>query len=626
VRTYNFPDIPVAAGILKMTIMTDAPGGSSGVNASMSFLFGTPAEFDNITIGIPGVGDFYFEFHETLIESYYFNSDITLAALVSAVDGVDAEAVDGVITITAEEPGAAGNNITVTGVWNTSLYPGHLFGGADPTPEVQDMEGDWVLSVGRRDEAIEEQTLGGFMQLQDVTVEVVDNNHLFRDEIFNRDLVTAAQAKLIIEQNGIDHEFLYGDIDLGSVHYRLYHAEDAVDAEGDETSCSFTVYSFLKRLERLLPSDLKPYLETKKVFGKYIYSNAGVTFYQGNFVKLTDVFDAFVSLLGLPFDPVEFTCVQRFQNRTGSDIGLGPAFPTAAWHTFDKLWILFDLTGAEDETISADWFKENPASGLGLMALRDCKAVIEQLAALFLMYPLLTYDPATDKLKLKLIQRTQGGAATPGPTQEQVQEEFRGYDAIRVQVTPNGTGSVNRYRDIYPGHLSDAHFDLVEQRFDMFCQLRLAGTDGVQTWGTWNNVVVRSTVSGYTYVVSPIQAVKDEDGTIYTGRYTNFLLKKFIEFWGKPRRLFRRRVIGTDFTNLRLAKLVKVGQDWYTATKLVRDIVADLAEVELLQYPLPGFVPEFPPGGDASPDTLVPLVNYDGVQLQNARGELLYAG
>jgi len=601
-----------------MTIITDAA--SNATKATGIIVFGTPIDLDFVAIG--GIA---FTYRDVAGGYNEFHTIAELTALINALANVDATDDGSIVTITAATAGEAGNDITIIGDWNTSLYPGHLVGGSD-AQLVTDLTGDWLLSTGKRDEAIDEQTLGGFMQLQDVTLEIHDRNHLFRDEIFNRDITTKAQAVLVIKQNGTDEEFLYGDVDLDTVQYPLYYAEDAVHAEGDETSCKFTVYSFLKRLETHAPSDLRPYLDSRKVFGRYIYSNAGVTYYKGNFVKLTDAFDAFVSLLGVSFDPVAFTCVQRFKNWNSSDIGLGPAFPTQTWHTFDELWILYDLTGASDETISGDWFKDNPASGLGLMNLRDCKAIIEQLCMMFFMYPLLVYYPTAGKFQLKLVQRTQSSAVTLGPTTEQVETVFRGYDGIRVTVSQNGTGITNNYRDIYPANLSDTNFDVVEQKLDLYCQIRLAGNDGIQTFSTWNNLVVRSTVGGYTDVVAPIRAVKDEDGTEYTGRYTKFLLARFVQLWGKSTRMFKRTVIGTDFVNLRLGKVSQIGLDWYTISKLTRDVVTDLAEVELIQYPLPGFVPEFESGGTLNRPSENTIVNYSGVQLVNAGSQPLYSG
>lgn len=125
---------------------------TAGVAASGSFDFGTPIDQDFILAGSGG----YFEFDSTvdpllgLGEGGKFSTMSQLIALINTLPDVSASTPGGsMIDVVARATGTAGNDLLLSGVWNTTL-PGRLSGGTDEVKEalVSLPEGTYLEMAG----------------------------------------------------------------------------------------------------------------------------------------------------------------------------------------------------------------------------------------------------------------------------------------------------------------------------------------------------------------------------------------------------------------------------------------------------------------------------------------------
>lgn len=424
------------------------------------------------------------------------------------------------------------------------------------------------LKIADMNEPVEEDGIGGVILVSDMELEVYDKGNIFSGTIFNRANITNCQARILVYMDGETDPrcVIRGSVDLSTVSYPSYYDDEA----GTEAhSCKFTIFSLIRALEDTGGIDLQTELDALKVDGTLLDDSK---LYR--FVKVTDVFTVLQSFLYANRDTFVHNIAQSFRV-VGPDTA---AFPSATQDfDFDHIWLAFEWQQLPMGSYTfKDPFQDAGATG-SFLSLQNCRAILMQLAGMFLAYPIVFFDPATDKVHIDLRQRGTGSLVDTADLTELLEAEqgyALGHDGIKI-TSPYGANA-----DIfYPAATRDAQYRLAHNGFEFQsyfnCHANGSGDDDPYDL--------------YLYAQSTVDSTKFKavsqivDGSTVYNRYFKFLRDNFARFWGEQEqvhRTYRGPLLGALND---LDRLVVSGKN-YTVVEMRRKILEDKTEVRAVLY------------------------------------------
>lgn len=438
------------------------------------------------------------------------------------------------------------------------------------------LAGDWVLSVGKIHEQVEENGLGGIIRLDNMEIELFDRGGVFHDTIF-ASAITSVQCIVNYEVSGTDYSGMYGEVDLSTVEYESYFDNEA----GTEShSVNFIIMSLLNKLSSIPVSDLITQVETRKVTGTAQIEGAAGVYW----VKLIHVLDEIQKLAFANTNPPTNDIAQTYYYLT-ADAG--------SEMTFDDLYLHFN-TGFLDGLVGSYFglltFFTPPTTGDtgSFTNFGNVYDLLKAICSSLICYPVFEYTPATDTFQLVLRQRGSGTVLVPadiGILKYSKERKFYGYRAFRVSSAyapdeRDDTLPTSDYHELYsPSALDATRFGLEQSKFDLLNYFHPL-YDGMSEYSQHYLRVEVPSFGGFL----PIKQIKD-GATLYDSG-NQFLLDKATTYWSNSK-MYERHYAGvgigpTDSVKI-LNRLPINGQN-YSAIDIERDFVSNEKIVKWVLY------------------------------------------
>lgn len=412
-------------------------------------------------------------------------------------------------------------------------------------------------STVKKQETVEVTGVGGVAQINSLDLEFYDRGNIFRDNVFNRDVMHKATARIILNVNGTDYEILYGDIDLSTVYFPSYSDDEAFLGAH---SCKFTVLSKVSLLDsyRVWDDLFLPIYQS--LDPAKIYHDVASGFYYFNLMTLMDIIMGFV---GVPINPSAHQIAQVWTDGTTQ-------------RTFDGLYVKA-TTGAL--AINPLWQKNVTDSFIGIPSLKE---LLKTIAGMFLAYPDIVYDPLADKFQLTLKQRTNGPiiqSSNLGSLKGATLGSFYGYDGIRVEMVSAEfvVGYPYAQRNQFPQNMTDLQFDRMQAKFDFKNYLAL-GADDVSGQGIIQ-IYMKNAAGNLVPATHVLDGATDYTYTGPSGQgrtMDRMLFDNFLRYWRGTNmweRTYRGTGIGVNPLNI-LDRVAIGGRNW-SVIDIQRDIVAN---------------------------------------------------
>lgn len=447
------------------------------------------------------------------------------------------------------------------GIWKLTII------NDDPTVGTVNVHGNYLLSFGKKHERVEESGFGGTLFVDNLTVEMQDKDNIFQSQIFNKAQVTNAQAKGLLNVSGTDYEYLFGEIDFDTIKF----PSDYDDEAGHEAHpAKFTAFSNLRRLETNTPTDL---------YNLLIFTELGASFEMngGNaYINMMTLLDKIMGFLDVPLLATAHEVLQQWSDGVTD-------------RNFDELYLKFsDGSPLAPSAVGYLWLPEVTDSFMTIPTLKD---LLLMLCTTFVSYPLVAYDPTSDKFQLTLKQREGGNVLTPdqlGELKKSEPQQFYGYEAIKTTMISDEAVMARpfNFRTSYPIGISDSAFAKQKNTFLFGNYLSMADEDVQPTAGT---ALYMKDAGG-----TMVKATKLKDGSDtypITGLGTilsEFQLAKFLGYW-RNRSMYVRTYRGTGIGGtypVRLLDRLDINGTRYAIIDAERDVKNNESTLKAVEFPL----------------------------------------
>ncbi len=437
--------------------------------------------------------------------------------------------------------------------------------------------GNYLVTMASLRETIEENGIGGVPRLSDMEFELFDRDGLFHDAILNRSVITRCYATISLSVDGIEYSLFYGVIDLSTVEYPSIY-DDGTGRE--EHTVKFVIVSMLSRLQQTAMTDFRDELNTTQWLQQDTVSPANY------FVYLRDVLAlaySYIDKSKIVYVAFDFPFSLSYTNPiTNVEVIKDPR----------DVLMFFKYILIND--IFFPFFDENNSKSF--IQLGDVYSFVQKICGSLLVYSLIEYDNADDSFRVTLKHRKSGTVVNPpGMLLESVEKNYYEYEALRVS-TNSGVYSDRR---IYPNQtrayetgISDAQFDIVQQKFD-FINVFGLNPNVVGSKGNADNQCFFMD-NDFTHYFTDIQS-----NILHTGSWNHWLIYNFARYWAAQKgsdrtnrnevigsKVFERRYsgVGIGANSVKLLDKLTIGGTDYPIFDIERDFVRNEIKVRCVEY------------------------------------------
>jgi hypothetical protein len=405
--------------------------------------------------------------------------------------------------------------------------------------------------------------------------ELFDVDGIFKDTIFDKANVTSCTAKILLEVDGVDNTVLYGDVDLSTIEYDSYYD----DGVGNEVhGVSFTVFSFLKRLESQTVSDLYDNFVANKAVTLDL---AGFAPRTGTWVRFIDVLDELQKMIisGVSYDAPSVDVDWRWTSENDLINGSNKSFS-------ELYWVLSFNSGPSPNPK----FWQNTGTQPDYFAMRDVKSWLNQFAGEMLSYPLLKYNCNTDTFQLVLKQRGKGSlidSANIGQLKHSSLKSFYGYDAVRAASVQTADGDnvliLKSPVNDNGSKISQKQFDVLSQKFDFQYYLGLKNDELATSYMLFYLLLSTGEVSEVANINLPDSVYFGPTPIRWSSRY---LAPRFASYWSNPS-MYERTYVGVGIGGtypVEILDRVTIDSVNYTITEIKRNLIDNELSIKAVEY------------------------------------------
>ncbi|GEM_PF-3252796 len=447
----------------------------------------------------------------------------------------------------------------------------------DGNSQTNHVEGNYLVSMASLRESIEENGIGGVPRLGDMEIELFDRGGVFHDRIFNRSQITRCFATVTFRVDEVESTIFYGAIDLSTVEYPGIYD----DNNGrEEHTVKFVIVSILSRLQMTAMTDLRDALNTNQWLQQDTVSPANYFVYVRDVLALAYSYIDKSKAVYVSFD---FPFKLSYTN---------PATEETIEKDPRDVLMFFKFIVGED--IFFPFFDENVSKSF--IQLGTVYAFVQKLCGSLLVYSVVEYDTTDDSFRVTLKHRRSGNVVTaPGLLLESIEKNYYEYEALRVHTDSD----VYSDRRIYPNQdrayqtgISDAQFDVIEQKFDFVNVLGLSPSL-TGSKGNADNQCFFLDNDFLHYFMDITSSV------LHTDSWNHFLIHNFARYWAAQKgsertnrgeaigsRMYERtyRGVGIGTNPIKLLDKLQIGGTDYPIFDIERDFVANTIKVKCVEY------------------------------------------
>ena len=514
----------------------------------------------------------------------------------------------------------AGGTLSMTLI-NNDAYPA----------TTHSVTGDWLISIDEVVESVEENGIGGVIRIGDINLEFLETDLGLGANIFQLNSPTKFYAKLVITVSGTVYTVIYGTVDMSTVTYESIFDDGA----GTEYhTVKFTVLSAIHDLTTFSSQAWRGNMAGFDSAGSFSQTAHTIVRASGSFITDGWVIGMFGTITqtgpnnGATFHVIAITDLVITVSETLAVTG---AIPTNldstnittydsgryyvnlvdALNELQKLISLpvtgFDMFGwSNDLEFKATQFVGFPTDGGGnnfatlalflsqgarttfstlfdntsaqsYMSYSTCKDVLVAIASQFISYPVVVYNPATDKIHLKLKQRGKGTTRTPANLLLSNRQVFFGYDGFHVVSFDTDLD------EMYSPTMTAAQFEILIQKFALQFNLHLLLPQSSGANNLTNTILICKSVTYAAYCwASEIQSTLVGGAP---GTYKNmdqFLIAAFTKYWTNAD-MYERTYAGLNM-DIEILDVVVIGGVNYTITEICRNLKENTSVLKMVKY------------------------------------------